>query len=559
MNILSAADFNILPGSSNCYPTLIQQALKQIPEGSCLRFLPGTYNFLPGNAIPFSLCVSNSEQQDTLYGAVFGEGLHNITLDWQGSQLLFHEDLSPFVFLGCSNIQLQNVSVDWELPFSAEATVAHSSENRADIIIDPQRYPYRVHRGELLFAREDGTESPLFGVMEFDVHTRKARPEAGDTFPKVTASPVGPGMVRLNGEFSTPPKSGNILVLRHGKRIHPGLLADHCSQFQVSAVTMHHCCGLGMLFQFCRGVTASQVVFSPSTGREIFSGHDDGLHFSNCSGHLLIEHCGFWGLMDDPINVHGTSVRILEISGPSSLRCGFIHPQSYGFSKWACPGDQISCLDRETLAPLGNMTVEHFQLLGEKEFLITFSEPLPSTLVVGDALENLTNTPSVTCCYNHFGSCRARGMLVSTPLPVEIHHNLFESSGSAILIPGDANQWYESGACHQVSIHDNVFWECCTSQYQFCSGVISIEPEIPTPEKNTGFHENISVSNNTFILQGKSPCLYAKCCTGLSFCGNTIFSPQPDSSLLQQEYCSEVYQEENHLTLLATPGLSIQR
>lgn len=36
-------------------------------------------------------------------------------------------------------------------------------------------------------------------------------------------------------------------------------------------------------------------------------------------------------------------------------------------------------------------------------------------------------------------SCRARGILVSTPGKVLIERNYFESSGSAILIAGDAN------------------------------------------------------------------------------------------------------------------------
>ena len=43
-----------------------------------------------------------------------------------------------------------------------------------------------------------------------------------------------------------------------------------------------------------------------------FSGHDDGLHISNCKGKIVIDSCSFSGLMDDPINVHGTSVLITE-------------------------------------------------------------------------------------------------------------------------------------------------------------------------------------------------------------------------------------------------------
>ena len=58
---------------------------------------------------------------------------------------------------------------------------------------------------------------------------------------------------------------------------------------------------------------------------------------------------------------------------------------------------------------------------------------------MGDALENLTWSPDVEIKNTFFGSCRARGLLVTTPGKVVIENNIFESSGSAILIAGDAN------------------------------------------------------------------------------------------------------------------------
>jgi len=79
------------------------------------------------------------------------------------------------------------------------------------------------------------------------------------------------------------------------------------------------------------------------------SGRDDGLHFSNCRGQILVDGCVFEGLMDDPMNVHGTSVKIEKVipSGSSSQNCKvigrFMHPQSIGFT-WAQTGDTIALL-----------------------------------------------------------------------------------------------------------------------------------------------------------------------------------------------------------------------
>ena len=553
MNLFDASEFGIFPGSSDQYSVRIQEVLNHLPPESCLRFLPVEYDFLPGSSIPFSLHVSNSYQSDNLYAAVFGNGLNHIHLDWQGSHLIFHEDLSPFVFLNCSDIQIHNLSIDWKVPFSAEATVVNACKEWVDITIDAQQYSHRIEDGALLFLQENGTETPLFGVMEFDHSTHKVRAGAGDTFPGNTiAVPADNDMIRLKGSFSIPPEVGNILVLRHGKRIHPGFLADHCNDIQIQNIQVHHTAGLGMLFQFCRNIDVVQTDFipSPSSGRKILSGHDDGLHFSNCMGKILVEHCNFYGLMDDSINVHGTSVKILEKISPHVLRCGYIHPQSYGFPKWACSGDHISCLDHKTLKSLGERTVSSFRLLNEKEFEITFLEPLPELLHAGDALENITNTPSLLCQYNYFGSCRARGVLVTTPQPVEIHHNFFESSGSAILLSGDANQWYESGACQKVSIHHNLFLECCTSQYQFCSGIISIEPEILDPQENYSFHQNLVISENTFVSKENHPCVYAKCSSGVHFINNTIFCTNSSLPVLDHSFCREISSANNIMQLL---------
>ena len=114
-------------------------------------------------------------------------------------------------------------------------------------------------------------------------------------------------------------------------------------------------------------------------------------------------------------------------------------------------------------------------------------------------------------------------MLVSTPGKVVIEHNHFESSGAAILIAGDANNWYETGAVNDVTIRNNVFADpCLTSMYQFSEAVISIYPEIPDLEANQKrYHRNIKITGNEFQLFDY-PVLYAKSVDGLIFKGNQL-------------------------------------
>ena len=68
---------------------------------------------------------------------------------------------------------------------------------------------------------------------------------------------------------------------------------------------------------------------------------------------------------------------------------------------------------------------------------------MPAGLAVGDALENLTWAPEVHISHCTFNSCRARGVLLSTPRKSIIEDSVFRSSGAAILIAGDATPLIE--------------------------------------------------------------------------------------------------------------------
>jgi hypothetical protein len=285
---------------------------------------------------------------------------------------------------------------------------------------------------------------------------------------------------------------------------------------------MYHNAGLGILSQYSENLTFNGVNCVPNLAKNrILSGHDDGFHYSNCKGRILVDDCDFLALMDDPINVHGTSVQIIEKISDKKLVCKFMHHQSIGFA-WARKGELVDFIENEAMNVLGTGIVESFYARDSIIFEITFRDVIPQGTQVGDALENLTWTPDVWIKNSFFGSNRARGILISTPGKVVIEDNIFESSGSAILIAGDANGWFESGAVKDVLIRYNSFNDpCLTSMYQFCEGIISIYPEIPKPDKQKPFHRNIRIEDNTFH-PFDFPILYAKSTDGLSFNRNTI-------------------------------------
>jgi hypothetical protein len=168
-------------------------------------------------------------------------------------------------------------------------------------------------------------------------------------------------------------------------------------------------------------------------------------------------------------------------------------------------------------------------LHGAKEFIIRFADALPAEIseAAGYGIENLTWTPEVYFADNLIRNNRARGTLFSTPKRTVVEDNLFDhTSGTAILLCGDCNGWYETGACRDVTIRRNRFVNSLTCMFQFTNAVISIYPEIPNlGGQKAYFHGGkknaIRIVNNVFETFDH-PLLYAKSVDGLLWKGNTI-------------------------------------
>ncbi|MDP2339123.1 MAG: right-handed parallel beta-helix repeat-containing protein, partial [Bacteroidota bacterium] len=329
---------------------------------------------------------------------------------------------------------------------------------------------------------------------------------------------------------------GNYLILRHSARDHAGTFIIDSKNVTIENLNMYQNGGLGILSQFCENLTFKHVNCVPNLAKNrYFAGHDDGIHCWNDKGLILVDSCRFLGLMDDPINVGGTYVIVKKKIDGKTLKCRFNFWQCTGLT-WGHINDIIGFIERQSMQTIAEGTIKKFQCLDRDEFVLEFYNPVPAEIKEGDVLENLTWSPDVTIQNSKFGSCRARGILVSTPGKVLIDKNEFESNGSAILITGDVNQWMESGGVKDILIRNNTFNDpCMTGMYEYCEGIISIFPNMPKPDENKPFHRNIRIENNVFHPFDYSV-LYARSSDGLSFKGNTLIRSQHYQPFHQRKY-----------------------
>ena len=462
----------------------------------------------------------------------------NMILDFRNATLECTGQLQPLSLFDSRNVTVRNLNIDWTVPLSAECTVQHCTPQYLDVCICPETFPFEVENGQLFFLT--GTERAALwegAHTAFDRESLCVVPDSGDMITIERAEQLSERQVRLYLRRPVVLGEGDCLVLRHSLRMHAGIFVEGCTNVTFENVHVYATGGLGILCQFNDTLTFRHVLFSANTAknRKVVNGHDDGLHLVNNRGEVLIEACSFHGLMDDPVNIHGIYLQVTQVPDEHTLRCRFAHSSATGFDRFTSEGDVCALIRADDMSTVGTLTVKEYRLISREECILTFDGTLPAEIGPGDAVENLNDTPAVTVRNSFIGSCRARGLLIITPKKVTVENNLFQSAGSAILLSGDAHGWFESGACHEVTIRDNTFTaQCLTSEYEFCKGVISICPVIPHPDDRRPYHGNITITRNKFHYNRK-PVLYAFSTEQLSFVSNIIYPACGHPANAQQE------------------------
>lgn len=510
-------------------------ALREDSAHLTIVFPKGRYDFYPEEAYTKEYYISNHDQDNPKRVGIALEGVQNITIDGQGSEFIFHGRMIPFALLNTKNIVLKNFSVDFEVPAFRQLEIL-TVDREADEVT-AEIYPKGHHRieGNRLFAVGEGYENPLFVAMPFQEDRRLAYRRQDVGFSPAGIEETSPDTLMITGWDQTAYTSpGERFALRSYHRPTPGIFVSECKDTYFENITIHYAEGMGLLAQMSENITLEgfAVRLRGDDDPRYFTTQADATHFSACKG-VIVSNNGFYeGMADDAINVHGTYLRVTQRVDDHTLRARYMHPQAWGFL-WGVVGDSVQFVESDRMELVGEHlnTIQAIRAVdkptefGAKEFEIEFAEALPEVISEEGkfGIENLTWTPEVIFSNNVVRNNRARGALFSTPKRVVCEENLFDHThGTAILLCGDCNGWFETGACREVIIRNNRFINALTANYQFTNAVISIYPEIPNlKEQDKFFHSGIVIENNTFEMFDR-PIVYAKSTDGLVFRGNQV-------------------------------------
>ncbi len=503
-----------------------------------VKFKKGKYAFHAGDAQPAELYISNHDQGQPKRVAILLEAWNNLTIDGNGSEFLCYGRMLPIALIDSENCTLKNFSIDFPHPQIAQVKIVENRGEKGIVFTPAPWVSWRKNdKGYFENYGEGWAVTPSSGIA-FDPKTRHIVYNTSDLSIHTQGfEDLGSGKLLAPHWKDKRLPAGTIVAMRSWERPAPGIFLDHCRHTKIANTTVHFAEGMGLLAQRCEGVRLEKfnVKLRGKKDPRYFTTQADATHFSQCKGELFSDDGLYENMMDDAINIHGVYLKVTKRIDSRTLQCAYMHPQCWGFA-WGDKGDTVSFIRSATMDVVGSHNViksiapaDGHSTTAAKSFLLTFERDIPDSVnsAEGFGIENLTWTPTVTFTRNTIRNNRARGALFSSPRHTLCENNVFDhTSGTAILLCGDCNGWYESGAVRSLVIRRNQFINSLTNMFQFTNAVISIYPEIPQLDKQQGYFHGgkegaILIEDNLFETFDH-PLIYAKSVDGLTVRNNRV-------------------------------------
>ncbi len=462
--------------------------------------------------------ASKEENPDpTKHIGLWFKGMKNVTLDGGGACLVTHGEMTAIVIDGCENIVLKNFSLTAADPSVPEMTVVATDESSITARVTAgSRYEIDTD-GRFFWTGEGWRFSGGIAQLFWPERNVTVRCESPMTDVD-KAIELEEGLVRFN--YSRPHgfKVGEVYQMRHSIRNEVCSFIHKSKNVRYENVKFHFLGNFGLVGQFSENITYDRLYCAPEWGSgRTCAGFADFVQMSGCRGEVKVLNSYFEGAHDDPINIHGTHLRVTEILSDHRVKVRFMHGQSYGFEAFF-KGDAVEFVDGQSLQCLQGAKVKTVERLDEYEMILTLDRSVCADVRACEnvSVENITWTPEVEIRNNYFARIPTRGILVTTRRKVLIENNVFyRLPMSAVLVSDDARGWYESGPVRDVTIRDNLFVECG-------SPVIALKPEVG--HYKGAVHRNVKIQSNRFVIGS----------------GEVVESRATDDILIEDNYIREL-------------------
>lgn len=471
-------------------------------------FEEGTYHFYPDYANEKLLYISNHDE-DTIKKVAFDlTGMRRVSILGQNTQFMFHTDIIPFHIDQCEEIKIEGITIDYWRTGYSEGKIVELSDTKMVLEIDREKYPYRVVHNKIYFEEEKGLSELYCGCLEMDGERNAPVYQGHDiSFNKPYASSYG-ACFREAGEnlleieltedqkFLKTSRVGNYMVLRHHWRTHPCFYITNSKDISLKNINIYHCTGMAVIVQFTENIVLDEVnvCINPQKKR-CFTATADGFHFVYAKGKIHIKNCLLENQLDDPVNIHGIYGRIHKVLNKREVLVELVEGMQKGV-KLGDQGDVFSVINNVNMMECEQGKIQSLEMLNKDYMFVVFEEEMEH-LKPGFVVENRSYVPDVLIEGCTFRNNRARGLLLTSAGEVVVRNNYFSTPGSAILVEGDSNYWFESGATNHIVIEENEFVDCAYVS-DWGKAPIQVSPSAEVWEEEERYHQCLEIRRNTF-------------------------------------------------------------
>lgn len=514
-----------------------------------VRLSPGIYELDRSKSTQVLYHISNttSESEDpdpTKHIGLYLHSLKNITIDGCGSTLQMNGEMTSFVLDRCEGIILKNLNIDYKHPTQTEVEVLEEGKDYLIVQVHPTSQ-YRIVDEQLEWYG-DGWSFKNGIAQSYDRASNMTWRSWSPMENLIRAVELRPNVLYLQYKEKTQVGLHIVFQMRDSFRDEVSGFVNRSKNVQLENLNFYYLGNFGVVCQYSENVTFDRCNFAPrpDSGRTN-AGFADFIQVSGCRGMIDIRNSRFSGAHDDPINIHGTHLRVTEFLSPNRLKVRFMHDQTFGFEAFF-KGDDIELVDPLSLLAVEKAKVKEAKLVTPREMELTLSGPLSPEVIQRKDLvvENVLWTPEVRITNNYFERIPTRGILITTRRKSLIEGNTFYGMQmSGILVADDGLSWYESGPVHDLTIRRNTFFNCGEP-------VINIDPE--NREYKGAVHKNITIEENYFYMRkNSSSVIRAKAVDGLVIRHNLIYTSDAEknkeSDFIQTRDCNEVSVEKNRI------------
>lgn len=433
---------------------------------------------------------AKSETPHLNRAALYLNGISDLIFDGNNSILIVNGKATNAVIESCKNITFKNLEIRHSNPDLHELKVIRKGLFCADFEIDRESL-YEIKNNELTFYGE-GYRSTVsknagwIGLIRKDT-PNKIKRVLHPMFSSLKIRDIGAGKIRAVFPNTHRFKTGDRYYIFDTRRQYVGIFINKSENVVIENIKQRFNYSLALVAQDSENLTVDSVEFAPEKSSALkMASIADFIQICMCRGKTVVKNSYFDGAGDDLLNIHGIHFKITEING-NDLTVRFMHPQTHGFDPLRV-GDKIAFINPKTLLQVGTAEIESSALINEYEIRLRVSSEAHAK--IGYVIEDIDACSQLEFKNNTSTRIITRGLLITTRAKVNVENNRFISTSmSGILLSDDAENWYESGMCRDVTIKNNIFEYCGDTP-------ILIKPE---NKNNMGaVHKNIKIVGNEF-------------------------------------------------------------